>query len=42
MYLGYTLSYQGEADIPNTIAKYTITVVILNTVLKPSMLRRHT
>jgi transposase len=40
IYLGYTLSYQGEKDITNKDAKYTKTMGVINNVLKPSLVTK--
>jgi hypothetical protein len=41
-YLGYKLSFVGELDLPGTISKYSKTMGIINNVLKPSLVQRHT
>jgi hypothetical protein len=41
-YLGYKLSFQGEIDLSQKITKYTKTMGIINKVLKPTLVRKHT
>jgi hypothetical protein len=39
--MNISLSYQGEVDISNKIAKYTKTLGVIDNVLKPSLAQRH-
>jgi hypothetical protein len=41
-HLGYKLSFQGETDLPQKITKYTKTMGIINAVLKPTLVQKHT
>jgi hypothetical protein len=41
-YLGYKLSFMGELDLPGKISKYSKTMGIINNVLKPSLVQKHT
>jgi hypothetical protein len=41
-YLGYKLSFQGETDLLQKITKYTKTMGIINVVLKPTSVQKHT
>jgi len=41
-YLGYKLSFQGEVDLPQEITTYTKTMGIINEVLKPTLMQKHT
>jgi hypothetical protein len=41
-YLGYKLSFVGELDLPGKISKYYKTMGIINNVLKPSLVQKHT
>jgi hypothetical protein len=41
-YLSYKLSFQGETDLTQKIAKYTKTMGIINAVLKPTSVQKHT
>jgi hypothetical protein len=41
-YLGYKLSFVGELDLPGKISKYSRTLGIINNVLKPSLVQKHT
>ena len=41
-YLGYKLSFIEEIDIPEKIIKFNRTMGIINKVLKPSLVQRHT
>jgi hypothetical protein len=40
-YLGYKL-FMGELDLPAKISKYSKTMAIINNVLKPSLVQKHT
>jgi hypothetical protein len=40
-YFGYTLSFQGETDLPQKITKYTTTIGIINAVLNPTSVQKH-
>jgi len=40
--LGYILSYQEQADMSNKITKYSKSVGVINIVLIPSLVQRHT
>jgi hypothetical protein len=40
--LGYKLSFVGELDLPGKISKYSKTMGIINNVLKPSLVQKHT
>jgi hypothetical protein len=41
-YLGYKLSFVGELDLPGKISKYSKTIGIINNILKPSLVQKHT
>jgi hypothetical protein len=41
-YLGYKLSFVGELDLPGKVSKYSKTMGIINTILKPSLEQKHT
>jgi hypothetical protein len=41
-YLGCTLSYEGEKDMPSKISKFVQTIGVINQVLKPSLVQQHT
>jgi hypothetical protein len=41
-YLGYKLSFVGELDLPGKISKYSKTMGIINNILKPSLVQKHT
>jgi hypothetical protein len=41
-YLGCKLSFQGEIDLLQEITKYTKTMGIINAVLKPTLVQKHT
>jgi hypothetical protein len=41
-YLDYKLSFQGEVDLPQKITKCSKTMGIINTVLKPTLVQKHT
>jgi hypothetical protein len=41
-YLGCTLSYEGEKDIPSKISKFVKTIGVINQVFKPSLVQQHT
>ena len=41
-YLGYKLSFLGDLDIPNKIIKFNRTMGIINKIMKPSLVQRHT
>lgn len=41
-YLGYTLSPYDEVDIAEKICKYNKTMGIINKIMKPSLVQRHT
>jgi hypothetical protein len=40
--LGYKLSFQGETDLQQKITKYTKTMGVINAVLKPTLVQKHT
>jgi hypothetical protein len=41
-YLGYKLLFVGELDLPGKISKYSKNLGIINNVLKPSLVQKHT
>jgi hypothetical protein len=41
-YLGCTLSYEGEKDMPSKISKFLKTIGVINQIFKPSLLQQHT
>jgi hypothetical protein len=41
-YLGCTLSYEGEKDMPSEISKFVRTIGVINQVFKPSLVQQHT
>jgi hypothetical protein len=41
-YLGYKLSFVGELDLPGKISKCSRTMGIINNILKPSVVQKHT
>jgi hypothetical protein len=41
-YLGCTLSYEGEKDMPSKISKFVKTIGVINQVFKPSFVQKHT
>jgi hypothetical protein len=41
-YLGYKLSFVGELDLPGKFSKYSKTIGMIKTVLKPSLVQKHT
>jgi hypothetical protein len=41
-YLGYKLSFVGELDLPGKISKDSKNMGIINNVLKPSLVQKHT
>jgi hypothetical protein len=41
-YLGYKLSFVGELDLTGKISKYSKTMGMINNVLKPSLVQKHT
>jgi hypothetical protein len=41
-YLGCTLSYEGEKDMPSKLSKFVQTIGVINQVFKPSLVQRHT
>jgi hypothetical protein len=41
-YLCYKLSFVGELNLPGKISKYSKTMGIINNVLKPSLVQKHT
>jgi hypothetical protein len=41
-YLGYKLSFMGELDLPKKISKYSSTMGIINNILKPTLVQKHT
>jgi hypothetical protein len=41
-YLGCKLPFVGELDLPGKISKYSKTMGIINNVLKPSLVQKHT
>jgi hypothetical protein len=41
-YLGCTLSYEGEKDMPSKISKFVKTIGVINQVFKPSLVQQHT
>jgi hypothetical protein len=41
-YLGCTLSYEGEKDMPSKISKFVKTIGIINQVFKLSLVQQHT
>jgi hypothetical protein len=41
-YLGCTLSYEGEKDMPSKITKFLRTIEVINQVFKPSLVQQHT
>jgi hypothetical protein len=38
-YLGCTLSYEGENDMPSKISRFVKTISVINQVLKPSLVQ---
>jgi hypothetical protein len=40
--LDYKLSFVGELDLPGKISKYSKTMGIINNVLKPCLVQKHT
>jgi hypothetical protein len=36
------MSYEGEKDIPSKISKFVKTMGVINQVLKPSLVQKHT
>jgi len=42
IYLGYKLSFQGEVDLLQKITKHTKTMGIINGILKPMLVQKHT
>jgi hypothetical protein len=41
-YLGCTLSYEGEKDMPSKISKFVKTIGVINQVFKPFLVQQHT
>jgi hypothetical protein len=41
-YLGCTLSYEGEKNMPSKISKFVKTIGVINQVFKPSLVQQHT
>jgi hypothetical protein len=41
-YLGCTLSYEGEKDMPSKLSKFVKSIVVINVVFKPSLVHQHT
>jgi hypothetical protein len=41
-YLGCTLSYEGEKDMPSKISKFVKTIGVINQLFKPSLVQPHT
>jgi hypothetical protein len=41
-YLGCTLTYEGEKDMPSKISKFLKTIGVINQVFKPSLIQQHT
>jgi hypothetical protein len=41
-YLGHKLSFMGELDLHGKISKYSKIIGIINNVLKPSLVQKHT
>jgi hypothetical protein len=41
-YLGYSLSFTHETDIPNNITKFIKNLDTINSVIKPSLVQKHT
>jgi hypothetical protein len=41
-YLGHKLSFMGELHLPGKISKYSKTMGIINNVLKPPLVQKHT
>jgi hypothetical protein len=41
-YLGCTLSYEGEKDMPSKISKFVQTIGVINQVFKTSLVQQHT
>jgi hypothetical protein len=41
-YIGCTLSYEGEKDMPSKISKFVKTIRVINQVFKPSLVQQNT